>query len=192
MGLEYIYDAALILLRNQGIRATRMEDLAAYLQISKRTLYGQFPNKDVFLLACIRYEIKKEREIISRLEKKVISPLKQIVKLYSHAIRFFRSFHPSFFKDLRRYAESGKEMNRYILFLRKEFNDLLYKSILSGLCVEDCDTFLVSGFLILRLEEIKDGMIDRPEKIKGVSSFVVSSILLGYSTEEGKKQLNAG
>lgn len=191
MELEYIYDTALILFRNQGIRATRMEDIAVYLQISKRTLYGLFPSKDIFLLACIRYEIEKEREIISRLKKKTISPLKQIVKLYSHAIRFFQSFHPSFFRDLRKFPESGKELDRYILLLRKEFNDLLHGSILLGLCVKDCDTFLFSGFLELRLEEIKNGIIRQPEKIKGISSFVINSILLGHSTEEGRKQLNA-
>lgn len=191
MNLECIYDTALILFRNQGIKATRMEDMAVYLQISKRTLYEQFPSKDILLLACIQYEIEKEREIISRLEKKAICPLKRIIKLYSHAIRFFQSFHPSFFKDLRKFPESRKELDRYILFLRKEFNDLLHASILLGLCVKDCNTFLISGFLGLRLEEIKDGIIHRPEKIKGISSFVIHSILLGYSTQEGRKQLNA-
>lgn len=190
MELAYICDTALILFRNQGIKATRMDDLAVYLQIPKRMLYGLFPNKDLFLLTCIRYEIDKERERIGLLKKKAISPLRQIVKLYSHAVRFFQSFHPSFYKDLRKFPESEKELDRYIFFLRKEFNDLLYACMVAGLCVKDCDIFLFSGFLGLRLEEIKNGNIYRPEKIKGVSSFVVHTMLLGYSTEEGRKELN--
>ena len=191
MKLEYIYDTALVMFRCQGIKATKMEDVAAYLQISKRTLYERFPSKDIFLLACIKHEIEKEQEIIYLLEQKAISPLKQITKLYSHVIRFFQSFHPSFFKDLRKFPECGKELDNYILLVRKEINDLLHVSIALGLCVKYCDTFLLSTFLIFRLEEIKNGIICQPEKIKGVSNFVIKSMLLGYSTEKGRKQLDA-
>lgn len=190
MELEYVYDTALTIFRKQGIRTTRMGDLAAYLQISKRTLYERFPSKEIFLLACIRHEIEKEQETIDRLEQKTISPLKQIAKLYSHAIRFFQSFHPSFFKDLRKYPESNKELDKYILSLRNEFNDLLHDSITLGLCIKDCDTFLFSTFLIFRLEEIKSGTICHPEKIRGVPHFFINSMLRGCSTEKGRQELN--
>lgn len=177
------------MLRNQGIKATKMEDVAFFLQISKRTLYELFPNKNAFLLECIKYEIKKEEEIINRLELKSKSPLKFIVRLYSHATRFFHSFHPAFFKDLRRFPECSKELDRYIIMLKKKINDLLHESISLGLCIKECDTFLFSAFLSMRLEDIKNGLICHKEKINGISKFVAYSMLLGYSTDEGKKQL---
>lgn len=62
MNQEYIFifDATVTLFRRQGIKATRMDDVAECLQVSKRTLYEQFPSKETFTLACIRYEISKE------------------------------------------------------------------------------------------------------------------------------------
>ena len=61
MNKEYIFDAAVSLFRHQGIRATRMDDVAEFLHMSKRTLYEQFPSKEEFIVACIEYEMKKEQ-----------------------------------------------------------------------------------------------------------------------------------
>lgn len=71
MNKEYIFDTAVALFRHQGIRATRMDDVAEFLRMSKRTLYEQFPSKEDFISACIEYEIKKELETIDRLEYKI-------------------------------------------------------------------------------------------------------------------------
>ena len=38
MNKEYIFDTAVALFRHQGIRATRMDDVAELLHMSKRTL----------------------------------------------------------------------------------------------------------------------------------------------------------
>ena len=100
MNKEYIFDAAVSLFRHQGIRATRMDDVAEFLHMSKRTLYEQFPSKEEFIVACIEYEMKKELETVDRLEYKMNSPLKLMSKLYLHSIRYLSSFHPSFFKEI--------------------------------------------------------------------------------------------
>ena len=50
MNKEYIFDAAVSLFRHQGIRATRMDDVAEFLHMSKRTLYEQFPSKEEFIV----------------------------------------------------------------------------------------------------------------------------------------------
>lgn len=189
MDKENVFDTAVALFRHQGIRATRMDDVAEFLRISKRTLYEQFPSKENFISACIEYEIKKELETIDRLEDKMNSPLRFIPKLYLHAIRYLSSFHPSFFKDLKRFPACNKELDRYISVLRIKFNEVLLECIHLGLCVKDCDTFLFSAFLSIRLEDIKNGSIHlQKERAPGVSNFVIKSMLMGYMTEKGRKQ----
>lgn len=186
---EYIYETAISLFRHQGIKATHIEDVACCMQIPKRMLYEHFPDKNNFILACIRYEITKEKEVIDQLAMKAASPLKYIVKLYTHAIRYLLSFHPSFFKDLKCFPECVREMDRYITLLRVRFHEMLLGCIASGLCIKDCDTFLFSAFLSMRLEEIKNGFVRQKEKVNGVSRFVVYSMLMGYSTDAGKQEL---
>lgn len=189
MNQEYIFifDATVTLFRRQGIKATRMDDVAECLQVSKRTLYEQFPSKETFTLACIRYEISKEQETIDRLAYRTESPLKYIVKLYSHAVRYLASFHPSFFKDLKSFPACNHELDHYISMLRVRFNDILLSCIRLGLCVKDCDTFLFSAFLSIHLEDIRNGKVCRQqEKISGMSKFVIQSMLMGYMTDKGK------
>lgn len=189
MDKEYVFDTAVALLRHQGIRTTRMDHVAEFLRISIRTLYEQFPSKEDFISACIEYEIKKELETVNRLEYKMNSPLRFIPKLYLHAIRYLSSFHPSFFKDLKRFPSCNKELDRYISALRIKFNEVLLECIHLGLCIKDCDTFLFSTFLSIRLENIKNGVIyPQKEKTPGVSNFVIKSMLMGYMTEKGRKQ----
>lgn len=190
MNQEHIFDTTIALFRRQGIRATRMDDVAECLQIPKRTLYEQYPSKEEFILTCIKYEIEKEQEIVRQIGCRANSPLKYLVKLYSHAIRFLSSFHPSFFKELKRFPKCSLEMDRYIKMLRAKFNDILLGCIRLGLCVKDCDTFLFSAFLSFRLEDIKEGAVSHPrEKVPGISRFVVHSMLLGYATERGRNML---
>lgn len=188
MNKEYIFDTAVALFRHQGIRATRMDDVAEFLHMSKRTLYEQFPSKEKFIVACIEYEMKKELETVDRLEYKMNSPLKFMSKLYLHSIRYLSSFHPSFFKDLKRFPSCNKELDRYISALRVRFNEVLLECIHLELCIKDCDTFLFSAFLSIRLKDIKNGGIyPQKEKAPGVSNFVIKSMLMGYMTEKGRK-----
>lgn len=188
MNKEYIFDTAVALFRHQGIRATRMDDVAEFLHMSKRTLYEQFPSKEKFIVACIEYEMKKELETVDRLEYKMNSPLKFMSKLYLHSIRYLSSFHPSFFKDLKRFPSCNKELDRYISALRVRFNEVLLECIHLELCIKDCDTFLFSAFLSIWLKDIKNGGIyPQKEKAPGVSNFVIKSMLMGYMTEKGRK-----
>lgn len=190
MNKEYIFDAAVSLFGHQGIRATRMDDVAEFLHMSKRTLYEQFPSKEEFIVACIEYEMKKELETVDRLEYKTSSPLKFMSKLYLHSIRYLSSFHPSFFKDLKRFPSCNKKLDQYISILRIKFNEILLECIHLGLCVKDCDTFLFSAFLSIRLENIKNGVIyPQKEKTPGLSKFVIKSMLMGYMTDKGKEHI---
>lgn len=190
MDKEPIFDIAVALFRHQGIRATRMDDVAEFLHMSKRTLYEQFPSKEEFIVACIEYEVKKELETIDRLKYKINSPLRFITKLYLHSIRYLSSFHPSFFKDLKRFPSCNKELDRYISILRIKFNEILLECIHLELCVRDCDTFLFSAFLSIRLENIKNGVIyPQKEKTSGISNFVIKSMLMGYMTDKGREHI---
>ena len=78
----------------------------------------------------------------------------------------------------------------YTSILRIKFNEILLECIHLGLCVKDCDTFLFSAFLSIRLENIKNGVIyPQKEKTPGLSNFVIKSMLMGYMTDKGKEHI---
>lgn len=61
-----------------------------------------------------------------------------------------------------------------------------------GLCVAECDTLMCSSFLCLRITDIKEGIIYKKEPVRNVPDFVIRTMLLGCSTQEGKRQWMEG
>ena len=55
--------------------------------------------------------------------------------------------------------------------------------------MKECDSFLFSSFLCMRMKDIREGIICQKDKIKGVSNFVVSTLLMGCCTDKGRMEL---
>lgn len=184
-----IYDTAIAVFRYQGIKMTDFETLATCLHVPVNTVCERFASsKEILVFSTVRFEIEREYKYVNNLSLS-LSPLKFIGKLYVHAIRFFHSFHSSFFKDLRHYQAAVQEFDCYIAHLRGRFNEALQSCILQGLCTKECDSFMFSSFLCMRMKEIREGIICRKEKISGISKFLVSTLLMGCCTEKGRKEL---
>ena len=189
MDMEQVCDITIALLRHQGVRATRMEDVRVFLDLSKDMFYRTFPDKETLLLKCMQNEIRKEEEIIERLCLRLESPLMFIIKLYSHSVRYFYSFHVSFFRELKKYPKCYAELSRLIAIWKMKYNEILGLCIRKGLCKPDCDTFLFSTFLCIRITEIKEGIIIKKELEQSISDFVIRTMLCGCCTYEGRKML---
>ena len=112
-----IYDTAIAAFRYQGIRMTDFETLAAHLHVPVSTVCERFASsKDVLVLSTVRFEIEREYGYVNSLFLS-LSPLRFIDKLYVHAMRFFHSFHSSFFKDLKHYHTIRRQYKNLIVTL---------------------------------------------------------------------------
>jgi len=180
------YDMLIALFRHQGIKATRFEQLATDLGMSAPLLYEQFGDKSNLLQSAVSFEMDREHEYIERIREEEPCLLNFIKKLYLHAMRFFYSFHPSFFKDLKKYPQAAEEFDCYIAYLRGNFNEAFQRCIEQGLCRKECDSFLFSTFLCLRLEDIKNSIVCQKEKVRGIPNFVITNLLLGCCTDKGR------
>ena len=93
---DRIGDAALQLFSEKGFRGVRMDDLAEYLGISKKTLYNHFPSKDALLIFALEQKVDN---ILSMLEgffedsqKDFLSRLEEVLSSASSALSFTDAF----------------------------------------------------------------------------------------------------
>lgn len=93
---DRIGEAALLLFSENGFRAVRMDDLADYLGISKKTLYNHFPGKDALLIFALEQKVEN---ILSMLEqffedsrKDFITRLEDVLGAASTALSFTEDF----------------------------------------------------------------------------------------------------
>jgi AcrR family transcriptional regulator len=86
-----------------GFSALTMEGAAEYAQVSKRTLYKRYPNKDAMLIAVVEFQVSRFEAILSSIindeTSACLSKLQTIIPLLAD---FARRFPPALLRDLQR------------------------------------------------------------------------------------------
>lgn len=164
-----------------GSKRFTMDDLAAQLGISKKTLYNFFNNKEELVVASITWLIedyKKKLKYVIATEK---DPLSSIILFYKHAFDYLEHFKPSFIFGLRKYYPSAAKI---FDDFRKE---LVYKRVLDLLQkAKDLDIFekevnpkLVCDLYFKRVESVtfmRDNMFDTYSKEELLNHFIIFNL----------------
>lgn len=93
---ERIIERAMQAFKTHGIKCITMDDIAASMGISKRTLYEVFANKEMLLEDCIRKERQETNEYIRTILGQSAHVLEVLLKLYLRSIEKFHTTHKSF------------------------------------------------------------------------------------------------
>lgn len=98
---EAIVSAAIEAFREYGVQATSMDKLAKLANVSKRTIYNHFANKEALVLHLVT-ELWQRAISANQLEYQADKPLdQQLAQLLSAEVEFYASPH---YQDLARVA----------------------------------------------------------------------------------------
>ena len=111
---ERIIERAMQAFKTHGIKCITMDDIAASMGISKRTLYEVFANKEMLLEDCIRKERQETNEYIRTILGQSAHVLEVLLKLYLRSIEKFHTTHKSFFEDIKKYPKAYVLINSNI------------------------------------------------------------------------------
>lgn len=100
---EHILTTAIELFLKEGVRRVTMDQLAASLGMSKRTIYELFKNKDELLYECIENHINKQRLAIMELSVKSETAVHFYLSVMQIGAANMRSQNPQFVNDVRIY-----------------------------------------------------------------------------------------
>ena len=100
---DHILTTAIELFLKEGVRRVTMDQLAASLGMSKRTIYEIFKNKDELLKECIENHITKQREAVMELSAKSETALHFYLSVLQIGAANMRSQNPQFVNDVRIY-----------------------------------------------------------------------------------------
>ncbi len=90
---------------SQGIRKVRMDDVAAALSMSKRTLYEMFADKEELLLECVKRSQEKKREFADHVVETSNNVLEIVFRLYRNGMEELKKIHPSAYQDIKKYPK---------------------------------------------------------------------------------------
>lgn len=112
---DKILQAAIKEFRSKGIKAVKMDDIAAQLSISKRTLYELYANKEDLLLEGTKKSFAERRQECMQQTVGNMSAMDVLIQELRTKMEEFRTTNPLFYSDIEHYP-------RLIEFLRQEKN----------------------------------------------------------------------
>lgn len=142
-----------------------MDDLAAELAVSKKTLYAHYPSKEALLAAVLKAKYKGIRATIKEATAKPERPLAEVLHDLLRGLRGeLDELQPAFLRDMRKAPELFKQLEeRRARLIRKHFGRLFRRGQRDGHVRSDLpaglmiETFLASVQAIMnpaRLTEL--------------------------------------
>lgn len=173
-----------------GIKAVKMDDIAASLKISKRTLYETYQNKEELLYDVLVEAIKEQDAKMEAFAQENDDTMDLLLELFRMHTEVYARTNPLFFSELIRYPEvaarlkafRGEDENKY-----KEFFD---KGIAEGYFRED-----VNYKLLVKISRDMHILFRSDEDYKsyGIREIFFSficSLLRGVCTQKGVARLD--
>ena len=173
-----------------GIKNVKMDDIAANLQMSKRTLYEMFDDKEHLLIESIRLQHSENRRKIESIALQAENPLEMFAGVFNMKLNETRGVSPKFISELNRnesirrgFEKEKKDRNSKTLhFIEQCVKQGLFRDDINyALLVRMMDTCLGT---MMEQEFYKDFPIDE------IYYTLYETILRSICTQKGREILD--
>jgi len=173
-----------------GIRCTRMDDIAVSLSISKRTLYELFSDKEDLLFEIVKLHYEQMEEFAQTVGKQTGSVLEKLFIVLQHNMNDMHKVSKGFMQELQRYP-------RVIEFMREKQSHkaVFIKNFYEAGVREELFLEELNYDIVRAQHEYMQGFMDfvlqRDLDFAEVIETMIFIHLRGIATEKGKRMLDA-
>lgn len=187
---ERIINTALQMFSRRGIRGITMDDIAASLGISKRTLYEVFADKESLLEACIRKRHHENETYALAVQASARNVLEVLLKCYQRSVEMYHATNRRFFEDIKKYPKvyqlmlnrQNRDSEAFIRFFREGVEQGIFRS--------DINFGIMDLLLREQLDMLMDTDICERYPFPEVYESIVFTYIRGISTEKGARELD--
>jgi AcrR family transcriptional regulator len=180
-----ILDSAMLDFAQRGIKSVKMDDIAKGLNISKRTLYELYENKEILLYECIKKaKAQDEREMLTMMSQHD-NVIDIILNIYKIKIEQFKQVTPQFYSDLEKfpkvmsYLEEQHERDRV---LQKEF---IVRGVEEGYFRKDVDIDIVIIMFDALSQYVRRTRLYNQYPVKDIFNNMLFISFRGICTQKG-------
>ena len=177
-----------------GIKSVSMDDIAASMAMSKKTLYKWFANKDEMVHAVMARHLDDTQRDCVRLLDQSASAIDELFRMMGWMRQQFSDVHPSIFYDLQKFYPVTWQLwvahkHQYIL---DQITDNLRRGMAEGLYRADLDVAVLAR---LRLAQIElafnaDVFPARQFDVQRLQQVIIEHFMLGIASLKGHKLIN--
>ncbi|ALW84256.1 TetR family transcriptional regulator [Hymenobacter sedentarius] len=191
---ERILNHASTLFMRNGIKSVSMDDIAASMAMSKKTLYKWFENKDQIVLATMEQHLHKVQGECEAMAGHSTNAVEQMVRITAWAEQQFTGVHPSIFYDLQKYYPAAWQLlaahkNTYVL---AQITQNLRRGMTEGFYRPDLDVDVLARLHLSQIDLTFDHDVYPPAQFEAqrVRRVFDEHFLLGVATLKGHKLIN--
>ncbi|UPS45828.1 TetR/AcrR family transcriptional regulator [Prevotella sp. E15-22] len=180
-----ILDSAMLDFAQRGIKSVKMDDIAKGLNISKRTLYELYENKEILLYECIKKaKAQDEREMLTMMSQHD-NVIDIILNIYKIKIEQFKQVTPQFYSDLEKfpkvmsYLEEQHERDRV---LQKQF---IVRGVEEGYFRKDVDIDIVIIMFDALSQYVRRTRLYNQYPVKDIFNNMLFISFRGICTQKG-------
>lgn len=186
---ERIVVAAMEAFRSKGIKSITMDDIAAALGISKRTLYEVFSDKESLLKECILKAQEDRDKYLQQVYEESHNVLEVILAVFQKSIEMFHRTNKRFFEDIKKYprvyemmrARQDSDSEKTMSFFKVGVDQGIFRS--------DVNFSIVNMLVREQFDVLLNTDICNEYPFIEVYESIMFTYIRGISTEKGAKVL---
>lgn len=175
----------------RGIRAVRMDDVAAALGMSKRTLYEMFADKEELLLEGLKLNEERKREFVAQVVATAGNVLEMVLRIYQHGMNQIKNVHPSLYQDFNKYSKVADFLKQQKEQSAENTKNFYQVGIQQGLFLADINFEIFQFLMDLSMGGfLNDRVLMEKWTLPEVLDTVVRVNMRGICTEKGMRMLD--
>lgn len=182
---ERVIGVSLGFFGRQGVKSVTMDDIARALQMSKRTLYQLFADKEDLLLACVRHEDDEARARLAAVIERSDNVLEVILNEFDMRLRSLEGVQTAYVTDIMAYPRVQEFVMARRAADRASAVAFFERGVEQGYFRSEVDYDVVYDILGVQLEKIFSGWAHG--KYTFVQLFVNTALVIvrGCATVKG-------
>ncbi|MCC2546068.1 TetR/AcrR family transcriptional regulator [Hymenobacter sp. BT175] len=188
-----LLEAAALFMRN-GIKSVSMDDIAAHLAMSKKTLYKWYENKDQIVLGVMGLHLNREEIDCEQAFSTAGNAVEGMFNLIHWHKDMLAKIHPSIFHDLQKYYPQAWQLfdEHKNTFILQKILDNLRQGMAEGFYRPDIDVDVLARLHLAEIELMFNNTVFPPRQfaLQRVNAVMIEHFLMGISTLRGHRLIN--
>ena len=169
-----------------GVRQVKMDNIANYLSISKRTLYEIYPTKEDLLLECLKkHEETHAFKIEQYIEEGNPNTIEIIIFAYKMKLEHFLQINALFFEELCKYKRIVSFFEEKDKERETKFEWLFTRGVEEGFFRKDLNPRIISNIFTVSLKEAIDNELYKEFGMEYLFRDIVFTLVRGICTIKG-------
>lgn len=175
-----------------GIKSITMDEIANHCNISKKTIYQIFTDKDAIITEVVRRHMSNDVCKLNAIQNEASSALNEIIQISEFMKKDILEIHPSILYDLKKYHKDAWDLfnNHKNTIFYESVASNLEKGVKEGVYRTSIDIGIMSKLRCLEIEAMFNVDLFPPDEIEPtvVQLHFIDHFIRGVCTIEGLMQ----